>query len=326
MKKTILLLLAFLAVSACHKPAVQYNNPVINENAPDPTVIRGDDGAFYLFATQRQGNIPIYRSENLVDWEFTGWAFDRNDRPHLVEGAGYWAPDVQKVGDRYILYFSNGVWDGLWESGIACAESESLTGPYHYAHILIPSPESGVKNSIDQNFFSEGGKNYMAWGSFYGIYLIELSKDGRTVGQPFDRKIQIAGTAYEGSYIHKHDGKYYLFASIGTCCEGLRSRYTLVVGRSDSLEGPYTDRHGNPMLSNFHEILVSGDNYVRGPGHCSEIITDDAGQDWIIYHGYDADDPDAGRKAWLDRVDWEDGWPVMAGSVPRSGDAPYFKK
>ena len=54
MKKTFLLLLVLAALTACHSQAPQYSNPVINENAPDPTVIRGDDGAFYLFATQRQ--------------------------------------------------------------------------------------------------------------------------------------------------------------------------------------------------------------------------------------------------------------------------------
>ena len=46
----------------------QYNNPVINESLPDPTVIKADDGYFYLYATENIRNVPIYRSENLVDW------------------------------------------------------------------------------------------------------------------------------------------------------------------------------------------------------------------------------------------------------------------
>ena len=29
-----------------------YNNPVINQSAPDPTVIRADDGTYYLYATE----------------------------------------------------------------------------------------------------------------------------------------------------------------------------------------------------------------------------------------------------------------------------------
>ena len=44
----------------------QYSNPVINESLPDPTVIKADDGYFYLYATENIRNVPIYRSENLV--------------------------------------------------------------------------------------------------------------------------------------------------------------------------------------------------------------------------------------------------------------------
>ena len=69
--------------------------------------------------------------------------------------------------------------------------------------------------------------------------------------------IQIAGTAYEGTYIHKHEGYYYMFASIGSCCEGLKSTYTTVVGRSKQLLGPYMDKNGKGMLDNHHEILIT---------------------------------------------------------------------
>ena len=43
-------------------------------------------------------------------------------------------------------------------------------------------------------------------------------------------------------------GYYYLFASTGTCCEGLKSTYQTVVGRSSSLWGPYLDKQGRSLL------------------------------------------------------------------------------
>ena len=48
------------------------------------------------------------------------------------------------------------------------------------------------------------------WGSFHGIYGTELTDDGLSLkkGAPIE---QIAGTAYEGTYIHKRDGYYYWF-------------------------------------------------------------------------------------------------------------------
>lgn len=70
----------------------------------------------------------------------------------------------------------------------------------------------GLQNSIDPFYIEDGGRKYMFWGSFRGIYGIELTADGLKVKSGADKK-QIAGTAYEGTYIHKKNGYYYLFAS-----------------------------------------------------------------------------------------------------------------
>ena len=94
----------------------------------------------------------------------------------------------------------------------------------------------------------------------------------------------MAGTAYEGTYIHKKDGHYYFFASIGSCCEGLKSTYTTVVGRSDNLFGPYVDKNGGSMMDNKHEVLIQKSNSFVGTGHNSEIVTDNAGNDLSLIH------------------------------------------
>ena len=44
-----------------------YTNPVIMADAPDPSVIRTDDGSYYLYATGH--GYSIFRSEDLVTWE-----------------------------------------------------------------------------------------------------------------------------------------------------------------------------------------------------------------------------------------------------------------
>ena len=83
----------------------------------------------------------------------------------------------------------------------------------------------------------------------------ELSEDGLSIKQG-EKPRQVAGTAYEGTYIHKKAGFYYFFASIGTCCEGLNSPYTTVVARSENLFGPYVDKNGRTMMDNQHEVLI----------------------------------------------------------------------
>ena len=82
------------------------------------------------------------------------------------------------------------------------------------------------------------------------------------------------------------------------------------------------------MLDNHYEVLLEGDSRVKGPGHDSQIITDDKGQDWIYYHGYDVNTPNAGRKMYMDRVVWIDGWPqINIDKNPSvTSPAPYIKK
>ena len=84
--------LAFSAGSA----AQTYSNPVLRRDCPDPTLLddRARSGYFYVYSTQSQRdgnatasrdasadrpediiNLPIYRSRNLMDWEFAADGF-----------------------------------------------------------------------------------------------------------------------------------------------------------------------------------------------------------------------------------------------------------
>lgn len=72
-----------------------YRNPVIDYSLPDPTIIKADDGYFYLYATEDIRNTPIHRSRNLVDWEEIGTAFTEETRPTFEPKGGLWAPEYQ---------------------------------------------------------------------------------------------------------------------------------------------------------------------------------------------------------------------------------------
>lgn len=77
-----------------------------------------------------------------------------------------------------------------------------------------------------------------------------------------------------------------MFASIGSCCEGIRSTYKVVVARSKKVWGPYKDKSGKPMLKNGYSLVIGANDHFVGNGHGSQIIRDDAGQDWLLYHGF----------------------------------------
>lgn len=312
-----------LTFSVSLHAADKYSNPVIDYSLPDPSIIKGEDGYFYLYATEDIRNLPIHRSKDLVNWEFLGTAFTDENRPDFEPNGGIWAPDINKIGDKYVLYYSMSVWGGEWTCGIGCAVSDRPEGPFKDCGMMFRSNGIKVQNSIDPFYIEDNGHKYLFWGSFRGIYVIELSEDGLSL-KSGSSPVQIAGTAYEGTYIHKRGGYYYMFASIGSCCDGLKSTYTTVVGRSTSLFGPYLDKKGQSMMDNYHEILIHKNDSFVGTGHNSEIVSDNAGTDWLFYHAVSVANPD-GRVLMLDKIDWIDGWPSVEGNSPSvKSEKPRF--
>lgn len=300
-------------------PRSHYRNPIIGEDAADPTVIRGNDGLYYLLATGEK----VYRSTNLVDWVCVGEAFGDNPRPTFVpEVKRYWAPCVTWQKGHYVLYFALSTWGGVDAASIGVATADNAAGPYRLVGDgkLFSSGEVGVRNSIDPNYIEDNGHKYIVWGSWFGIWLIELTADGLAV-KDLGVKHQIAGTRFEAPYIYKHDGFYYLFCSIGTCCEGARSTYETVVGRATNLFGPYYDKEGMPMLGNACTVVLTTNEVCIAPGHNSRIIKDAEGKTWMFYHGYLRTAPEKGRVAWLDEVKWSnDGWPYFIGAGASWGE------
>lgn len=325
MKKTFLTLLLLLAPCFLFLAwADTYTNPVISLDVADPTVQRGTDGAWYCVATGG----GMYRSTDLTHWISCGSAF--MDYPRWNEGYVIWATDISRIGKGYIMHYALAKWGDETITGIGAATAQTAEGPYHDMGKMFATAESGVKNCIDPCYIEEGDRKYLAWGSFNGIYIAELEDDGFTIR--WNTKKQIAGTGFEGTMLYRHGGYYYLLASVGSCCEGSKSTYKTIVGRSTSLMGDYEARSNNgtlwskKMLKNAYDVLIDRNDRFVGPGHNSEIITDDEGQDWILYHAYDLTQNESERMLMIDRITWQDGWPVVEGGTPSTTQkqAPVF--
>ena len=110
--------MALMAITGCEKgpegsennqengeghKRTSYTNPISTQSLPDPTVIRGEDGRFWLYATEDIRNMPIMVSHNLIDWKQEGTVF-RTGRPNDVAGEMVWAPDITRQNGNYILY------------------------------------------------------------------------------------------------------------------------------------------------------------------------------------------------------------------------------
>ena len=311
----------------------KYTNPVFDQNTPDPSVVQAPDGAFYAYGTGG----TCRKSYDLVHWEDMGIALQRptwndsvrTDKEGKVHPMRFslWALDVSRVGKKYLVHYASAYWGNETRTGLGVAEGTSPT-EFTDCGKMFCSTEIGVQNSIDPCYVKDKGKKYLIWGSFRRLYMGRLTKDGKRIKNP-SHLTQVAGTAFEGAMVYKRKGYYYLFASVGTCCEGAKSTYHTVVGRSKKLAGPYVDRQGGRMLDNHYETVIKGNDRWKGPGHNSEIITDKEGDTWLLYHAYDALDPEKGRVMLLDKLLWdEEGWPDVKGGTPSTTpqDAPVLSK
>lgn len=288
----------------------------------DPFVVRDSDGTYYLYCTQTDAYTPnltfqrgpTWKSINLVDWEYVSDVFADYNPTWGTMGAGVWAPTVVKINDTWNFYYSLST-GGDANPGIGVATSPTPYGPWTHYGKLFNSEEIGVTNSIDPYVFLDDGKVYMVFGSFGGlITLIELTADGlglkNGIEYQKENKIAIAGyevfdlNNYEGTFILKKDGYYYLFLSTGSCCSGVNSTYKVVVARSEKLEGPYIDSNGKGMFKpNCGDpVVVPSLSGAMGTGHCA-IINDDNDNLWMLYHGYDTTSATKdSRVLYLDRL------------------------
>ena len=334
------LLFAFVALQVTAQK--KYSNPVYGSDFPDPTVQRAPDGTFYSYAT----GCKCRSSKDLISWTNVSGVISRptwNDSIHsdgTRDNYSLWAADVNYVDGKYICYYASALWGNGSRTGIGVAVGDSPT-KFTDKGKLFRSTEIGVKNSIDPCYVEEFDKKYLIWGSFNDICLVELTDDALSVKNfsPINNPqpngswkrhsgvVKLAGGAFEGAMIYKRGKYYYLFCSVGSCCEGANSTYRTVVGRATSLKGPYTNKQGGSMVDNNYTTIISGDSRWKGPGHNSEIITDDEGQTWLLYHSYDMNNNCNGRLMLLDKITWDrNGWPVINDGHPSSGemDGPIF--
>jgi beta-xylosidase len=157
-------------------------------NVHDPTVMRADDGYYYMYQTDASfgnvhngnGHFHGRRSKNLVDWEYLGatmptvpsWVKDTLDASRTRLGLplitnpqyGYWAPCARKVkSGLYRMYYCIVV-DNYIKTGKPA--SEAFDGSWgERAFIgLMETDDPASNNWVDKGFvlssMSDRGKNW----------------------------------------------------------------------------------------------------------------------------------------------------------------------
>ena len=308
-----------------------YINPILDWDFPDPAIIHATDGYYYAYATQtlrddKWINIQVARSADLIHWEHLGdalpekpaWAKDTQD---------FWAPFVVFDGKRYLMYYS-ATHDACHEPErghcLAVATSESPVGPF--IDMGMPLLLGVGFEYIDPMVFVDpaSGKWLLYWGSgFQPIKVQELAPDRMS----FAAESEPAGLVWpnpvkgafprlvEAAWVIRHDDFYYLFYSGDNCC-GPDAEYGVMVARSQNPTGPFETLEEAKAVP--HSLMLFKSERWLAPGHNS-IVTDKAGQTWIVYHAIDVNRPrqrqedeiNSRRILLIDRVEWKDGWPFV---------------
>jgi arabinan endo-1,5-alpha-L-arabinosidase len=290
-----------------------------NIGVHDPSAILKCNNVYWIFFT---GNgTPSIRSSDLVNWVAGPRTFET--APAWVAQAvpanrfaNFWAPDVIKIDDRYMLFFSASSF-GKNTSAIGVATNLTLDptdSAYHWTDggMVVQSHERDDFNCIDPCAFHDAdGKLWLSFGSFWsGIKLIELDPTtGRRIAPDSPMYNLAHWDAIEASYLYRHDQHYYLFASFGMCCRGVNSTYNTRVGRADKITGPYLDKNGNDMLLGGGTLVAKTYGPLVGPGQAG--IFEENGKSWFTCHFYDATANGAPKLA-IRPLTWsDDGWPVV---------------
>jgi arabinan endo-1,5-alpha-L-arabinosidase len=262
--------------------------------------------------------LSAWRSPDLKTWERVGRVF--TDLPDWVHGVvptqrgHFWAPDVIRHRERYLLYYSVSKF-GENTSAIALASNPTLDpGDPSYGWtdhgIVVQSKDTDTFNAIDPAVIStESGELWLSFGSFWtGIKLIQLDPaTGKRISPQSPMHALAHQDAIEAPHIYPHDGYYYLFLNWGICCRGVNSTYNIRVGRSPSITGPYLDKQGTDLLHGGGTLVLGSDGPFIGPGHPNVLF--DANRFWFSCHFYDATHRGRSRLA-ICPLSWDDdGWP-----------------
>lgn len=305
--------------------------PVYERNFPDPFVMAAK-GGFIAYSTNDGLNLPMAESKDLIHWAPVmdparpGKPLD--GLPALGAWAkkdSTWAPEVFRVGERYLLYYT-AAHRKLDRQCIGVAAAADPRGPFvdSGAEPLVCQVDLG--GTIDADAFRDtDGKMYLYYkndgnrvGKSSAIWAQQLGPDGTTLlGQPAaitrDSKgwqqklieaptmVTVPGAGYQLFY----SGGYF-----GWNPDQRISPYAMGYATCSTPLGPCKDVSDKPYLHSFNDRDAG---CLSGPGHQS--IFQAAGRSFIAFHAWastkgcrKADDK---RYLYIAPIRWENGKPVL---------------
>jgi arabinan endo-1,5-alpha-L-arabinosidase len=298
---------AVLAGTAIHADAATTAAPVVMATPttppgsyPGPGPVNGDIGVHdpAVVKTPSGGYLVVHTGDNLTLKTSTDRTTFRNAGQVFPGGASWtttytggsrnlWAPDITYRNGRYWLYYSASTFGSNRSAIFLATSTTGASGSWTNQGLVVESRTSDNFNAIDPNLVvDDAGRWWLSFGSFWsGIKMIELNPStGKRTGSTIRSIAGRGGGAIEAPTIVKHGSYYYLWVSFDRCCQGAASTYRIMVGRSTSVTGPYTDRNGVAMTSGGGTQVLAGHGNIHGPGH--QAVFTDTDAEVLVYHYY----------------------------------------
>jgi arabinan endo-1,5-alpha-L-arabinosidase len=306
-----------LATVADSAAAADYPNPGFatgDISVHDPSMVKAQNGTYIVASTGN--NLQIRTSTDRITFRLAGSVWPGGapwTLPFTGGSSSLWAPDISFHNGQYYLYYSASTFGSNHSAIFLATSPTAMPGTWTHRGIVTQTSTSNNYNAIDPNLVVDtSGRWWLTFGSFWsGIKMIRIDPatgmqhtGDRTLYALAQRPLSVEGSV-EAPYIVHHGTFYYLFVSFDFCCRGTSSTYRVMVGRSTSITGPYSDRSGVAMTSGGGTEILATHGTIFGPGH--EALLPDVDGWLMIYHYYTA----TGSRLGINRVDWSDGWPRL---------------
>lgn len=288
-------------------------NPILSGFYPDPSICRVGERYYLVTSTFSYfPGVPIFESEDLINWTQIGNVLDRRSQLPLMgseHSEGIFAPTIRYHEGTWYLITTNMSGGGNFLVTAKCPK-----GPWSEP-CYLGEGASGFDPSL---FFDDDGVCYYI-GTRPNSDGVEYTGDWEIWMQKLDlQEMKLAGSAPrvwkgsqrdvvwpEGPHLYKKDGYYYILHAEG----GTALNHCVAVARSRSPFGPYENHRKNPIFTHRH----LGKGYpIIAVGHGDLVETPEG--DWYLVllasrtcDGY----VNMGRETFLAKVVWEDGWPVI---------------
>jgi xylan 1,4-beta-xylosidase len=300
---------------ADRNPSGGYRNPVIPGFFPDPSVCRTDDG--FVLATSSFAyfpGVPIFRSDDLVDWRQVGHALDRPSQLDLSNTAGWpglgvYAPTVRFHDGR------------LWL--IVTVTTASFTDAFHTFFVTADRAEGPWSEPvvldiphIDPDLaWDEQGRCYVHTAGILRFQIDDSS--GEVLDGP---RATWEGTGLqhpEAPHLFRRGSWWYLLIAEG----GTERGHAVSIARAPAPIGPWEPCPANPILSHRSTSLP-----IQNTGHADLVEAED-GSWWMVLLGVRPRGATPGfhvlgRETFLVPVDWVEDWPVPGDLEAEMPDRP----